>query len=272
MRHALLSSLLVAAATVALAGCAGAPEFPLVEPTATMGEDAAAGGRWFEVPVRAGDAPVTIQGAAFLSPYFTATEGVEVGVDLAAGESVTLSVPVGAATCPAGRGATTLQLVLAADGREVLQSVEVSGSALEERNVVECGQAAITGAITPSFGAVAASDSLTARTSVLLVRVSGTEPVTVKSVSGSEQFAVTADEGALPATLKSTGQRLEVPVTIEAISCDGLPFGGATTAFGFSIELSRPDEDPVRVSIRPEGELLATLEGIATSCDQAPAG
>ena len=106
------------------------------------------------------------------------------------------------------------------------------------------------------------------RTTLLLVRVSGSEEYLVTAIDGSEQFEITADEGSMPATLPSTGQRLEVPVTIEARSCDGLPFGGATTAFAFSIEMSTGGLEPVRISVRPEGVLLAALEDIATSCDQ----
>ncbi|MDN4484290.1 hypothetical protein [Demequina lignilytica] len=272
MRHRLPLLALVGLGVWALAGCAATPAFPVVEPTAVLGEDPEAGGRWIEVPVTAADRDVRITGAAFLTPYFTTTDGVEVGLDLAAGASDTINVPVGAATCPAGLGTTTLQLVVEVDGVEVLQSVAVEGDVFEQRNGEECGQTAITGAITPSFGSVSASDAPAVSTSVLLVRVSGTESVTLESVSGSEQFSVTADDGALPATLEATGQRLEVPVTIASIRCDGMPFGGATTAFAFSLELSRPGEDPVPVTIRPEGELLATLEDMVASCDQAPSG
>ena len=263
---------LLALLAVTVAGCGAVPDFPVVQATATMTDGSTSVGRWYDVEVTAGDSPVRIAGAAFFTPYFATTDGVAVDQTLAAGEAATITLPVGAAECPAGQGPSTVQLVLEVDGGEVLQSVEVEGDALLERHASECGQAAITAAISHSFGPILAAEPLAVRTTLLLVRVSGSDAATVDAIEGSEQFRLTADQGALPAELVRGAQRLEVPVTIEAARCDGLPFGGATTAFAFTIVMRSGDGEAVRVSLRPEGALLAALEDIALTCDQASLG
>ncbi|WP_062290099.1 hypothetical protein [Demequina phytophila] len=134
--------LAVAAAIVApaLASCADAPEYPVLAtaavaqlPTdsfATRSIEVTLESRW--------DGPVVVTGGTVFTSYFERMDAVGVDAALPAGGEVTVRLPLGAPTCPAGEGPTSAQLVIDTGDGELLQSVMLRDRELKPLNARAC--------------------------------------------------------------------------------------------------------------------------------------
>ncbi len=134
----------LAAATVLavlpLAACAGAPEYPIVA-TAAAAEvpDASLAMRSVEVTLESvGAQDVVVTGGTVFSPYFDRLDAVGLNIAGPAGGEVTVRLPLGIATCPAGEGGSSAQLVLESGGEELLQSVVLRDRQLARLNKKTC--------------------------------------------------------------------------------------------------------------------------------------
>ncbi|MDN4475190.1 hypothetical protein QQX09_04870 [Demequina sp. SYSU T00192] len=138
------SALRAAAATALvaplLAACAGTPDYPVVA-TAAAAEvpDASLAMRSVEVTIGStGDEDVVLTGGTVFTPYFDRLDAVGLHVTVPAGGEVTIRLPLGLATCPAGEGESSAQLVLEAGGEELLQTVLLRDRQLARLNEATC--------------------------------------------------------------------------------------------------------------------------------------
>lgn len=257
-------------AVVALAGCGEVPDFPVLAPTAAAESSATLRARgWIDVPLEvAGAASVTVAGGAVFSPYFERLEAVEIGVDVAEGEPAVVTLPLGEAVCPAGGGASSLQVVLEADGREILQTVVLDDAALAEIHEDECRTQRATDAASPALGLPTGIEDGVVRTTVVVTRGESVESVVLEEIEGSEVFSVTAVDGALPAELVAGRLRLEVPVEIAVAACpaDGEP---ADAAYRFDAWMSVGGGDPTRVVLEAQASLKEALDDVLAECAAA---
>ncbi|WP_062519056.1 hypothetical protein [Demequina silvatica] len=142
MPHPSVIRLAAATALVlpALAGCAGAPEYPVLA-TAAVAElptDSFAT-RSIDVTLESvWDQPVVIAGGTVFTPYFERLDAAGLDVALPAGGEVTVRLSLGAATCPAGEGPTSAQLVIDMGDQELLQSVMLRDRELRPLNTRAC--------------------------------------------------------------------------------------------------------------------------------------
>ncbi|WP_062524305.1 hypothetical protein [Demequina rhizosphaerae] len=123
-----------------LAACAATPEYPIVA-TAAAAEvpDASLAMRSVEVTLEStGAADAVVTGGTVFTPYFDRLDAVRLNVTVPAGGSVTVRLPLGIATCPAGEGDSSAQLVLVSGGEELLQTVMLRDRQLARLNKATC--------------------------------------------------------------------------------------------------------------------------------------
>ncbi|WP_062383071.1 hypothetical protein [Demequina iriomotensis] len=135
-----LAAALVPALLPALAGCAGTPEYPILAPSAPAKvPDRVYAMRALEITVTSAvEGPVRVTGGTVFSPYFDRVDAVGIDVELGEGDEAVVTLPLGAATCPAGEGGTSAQLVLEVDGQELLQSVALDAQGIGRLNSDAC--------------------------------------------------------------------------------------------------------------------------------------
>ncbi|WP_062462437.1 hypothetical protein [Demequina soli] len=139
-RPSLRALAVAAVAAPLLAGCSGAPVYPILASVApAAAPDAVLASRSVDVTLStAVDEDVVVTGGMIFSPYFDRLDAIAVDKTVVPGEPLTIRLPLGAATCPAGEGPSSAQLVLDVGGEELVQTVLLEGDHLATLNSDAC--------------------------------------------------------------------------------------------------------------------------------------
>ncbi|WP_156159177.1 hypothetical protein [Demequina gelatinilytica] len=134
------AALIVAAAVPVLAGCSGAPTYPILATAApAQVPEHVYATRALEVTLsNPSSEPVKVSGGTVFSPYFERVDAVGIDVVLTPGDDAVVTLPLGVVTCPAGGGETSAQVVLEVGGEELLQSVVLEAKGLKALNREAC--------------------------------------------------------------------------------------------------------------------------------------
>jgi|GEM_PF-1249301 len=212
---------------------------------------------------RAADALVTA--VRLESPMFADNPARDSNVRLYQDHENRVRVPLGVPVCPAGDGDSTVVLTMLADGAEVSETVTVPAEVLAEINAAECVQQAVLDEAAPSFGEIESRDGAEVRTSLVLTRGTGVEPVTLERITGNIVFAIEVDEGA-ERTLAAGEAALAVPVTVTVARCDPHVFAESKKTFVFPVHLSVGEGEPQVVEFIPPGAVKDVLQAAFSAC------
>ena len=254
-----------AALLLALTGCA-APPVPSAELSATVRQYRS------DVPLRMlsvtttnrGDTTVVVEQVQLLARGFVAMSSAPVDVVLRPGDRVDVPVGYGEARCGAELpgGADAARMVLRTDGasQEVLVRLSAQGGLLPRLRASECALAAVRAAVDLSLGEswVRRGDRLDG--SLVLTRRAGDEPVRALEPGGHIVFTV---RGSLPALLGSGTERVEVPMSVTPMRCDGHALSQNSRGAIFPFVVAVGDSEAVQMPAVAGPSLQAQLQELA---------
>ncbi|WP_062381504.1 hypothetical protein [Demequina pelophila] len=264
---ALAAGALATLAAAGLAACA-APDYPILAENAALAQPASlASGRWVEVTVESAvDRELRVEGGALTSPYFAPVAAVRLDQAVAPGGRARLWLPLGAAVCPAGGGAASVQLTLEDADQELLQTVTVDDAPLAQLHAEACGARAVTEVAAPAFGgSIDEGDGFVA-TTVTLTRVSGTEPVDLVGLVAADPLVAAASD--LPARLEPADHAIERTVTLRPADCESTRIAQAS---GLTLTLTLQVEggEAREVILRPTDALADAVGRMLDACTTA---
>jgi len=222
------------------------------------------------------DVAVTVVDLALRSPlfepieaddaYYTVRPGLRQDLDLGLGESICPPADVANGSA----GVSTLEMTVEIDGERRHGVVEIDPTPIERINTSECGQRLVLEATELSYGPEFDAVDGAVRTTITLNRRSGDEPITLTDARGSVLFVVQpigALEPGEPLAVMASGEPFTAAaITINVGRCEPHAVADAKKPFAFAVWVSLGAGDPYFVTLAPEGEIRAALEGLLQEC------
>jgi hypothetical protein len=217
-----------------------------------------------------GDEEITVDAVALRSPLFAPVDLDEQGTRIESGRRRDLQIDLGPAVCPAPGATADIEVVAEIDGTVQHGLLEVPVEPLQQISDAECGQALVLQQVEIGLAAASSDAGGVIQTALTLRRLDGDQPVELSSLRGSVLIELTAATPAVPiATLPSGQDAVDVPVLMRVIRCDPHAVIESKKTFQLSVWLAVGDDEPQRLFITPEGELLDALQTLIDDCLQS---
>ena len=210
---------------------------------------------------------VVVTGLGFRSPLFASVpSGVE-GRVVTALRRQAMEIALGEATCPPGRGPTSVDLAIEQDGRPWQGTFGVDVERLVDLNAKECAQRVILDrldiALSPDHTIV--DDVLMA--SLVVHRRDGDDEAVITDIGSTLLFSLqpVGPKGAL-ATLAPGEDATAIDVAIESNRCDAHTVSQSMLSYRFPLWVAVDGREPQYVIVEPPAELRAGLESLVQAC------
>ncbi len=200
----------------------------------------------------------------FVDPVAPSDDAPIVGPALARDVELAL----GEATCPAGDGASVVDITVTIDGRPWTGSYPIlDPERLQQLNARECGQRAVLEVASLALGDAPTTEGEVLTTTIDVVRRSGAEPVTITETGGTLLFQVLPDgpAGAL-VTMPSDSDSAALAVEVRTPRSDAHVVSGSPLSYRFPVWVQVGDAEPQYVFLTPGPGLRAGLEALVQDC------
>lgn len=231
------------------------------------------GTRRVTVPVRfLSEEPVTVTSIALRTPHFEPLPPEAKSSLLHPGRKVALQVDLGPARCdelPDTR--PEVHLTVQEGDREPVDLVlPVPTWLLDDLRERECAVAALTDAVSVSFGEFGEPDGIVLESELVVQRGDTTEPIEIERIAGSVLLTLAPQSGGTPVGTLPTGEsETRIPVEVTATRCDAHGLAGSQKTFVFSVWVAVGDEPPVYLEVMPAPELEAAMRATLDACIEA---
>lgn len=261
-------------ATTSGASQEGSASLPSIVPTAEAAYPRPLqADRIVEILVSAeGDGDAFVTGVQLETPYFEPGPVSPTVVRVREGWPGHARVPLTRAVCPAPAGTSVARVTVSATSRATGGStteavLTVADAALAEINRVECLQRDALDAAQPSFGELLDTDATQAQATLVFTRGVSNKPVAINGVKGNVIFTLQARDVALPVSMDSSAQRVEIPITVRASRCDPHAFAESKKTFVFGVWIQVDGREQF-VEFQPDPAWRATLQSLFDACGQ----